>query len=284
MTGCHAFAIIGYNREGFILQNSWGTTWGTKGCAVLAYEDLLENAMDCWVAQLGVVTEIHREIAQSKSLRLHAGKVHLASESSLRMREISPFIIDMENNGKLSNTGDFRTQDSDVKALVTQHLALARAAWGLDKNSPTDVAIYAHGGLTSEGDAAATAAKWIPALYEHQIFPIFLMWETDLWSTLKNRLEDVLATQPHRTGGLFDGVKGWWNERLEALLASPGTAIWSEMKQNADAIFQDDESGGIKLYNASIGSPLFSDPSKDSSRNNLIKLSLCRYIICVGRE
>lgn len=261
--GGHAFAIVGYNRDGFIVQNSWDTGWGTGGRAVLTYEDWLDNAMDCWVAQLGVVTELHLEIAQSTTLRLHAGgKVQLASESSLRKREIGPFIIDMENNGRLSNTGDYRTQDSDVEALVTQQLGTARTAWGLGKNDPVDIAIYAHGGLTSEDDAGETAAKWIPALYENRIFPIFMMWETDLWSTLKDRLEDVLAGQPHPTGGLFDGVKGWWNERLEKLLATPGTAIWGEMKQNADAISSSADSGGIKLYNACKKSPFFADPSK----------------------
>jgi hypothetical protein len=260
--GGHAFAIVGYNQDGFIIQNSWGTGWGTKGRAVLPYEDWLDNAMDCWVAQLGVVTELHLTIAQSPTLRLKAGKVQLASESSLRKREISPFIINMENNGRLSNTGDFRTQESDIEALITYHLGKARTAWGLSKNDPVDIAIYAHGGLTSEEGAGETAAKWIPALYEHKIFPIFLMWETDFWSTLKGRLEDVLEGQPRPTGGLFDGVKSWWNERLEKLLAAPGTAIWSEMKQNADAISNTAESGGMKLYKACRQSPHFADLSK----------------------
>jgi hypothetical protein len=260
--GGHAFAIVGYNQDGFIIHNSWGTGWGTNGRAVLSYEDWLDNAMDCWVAQLGVVTELHLKIAQSTTLRLKAGKVQLASESSLRNREIGPFIIDMANNGRLSNTGDFRTQESDIKALVTHHLGMARTAWGLGKNDPVDIAIYAHGGLTSEKDAGETAAKWIPALYENKIFPIFLMWETDLWSTLKGRLEDVLEGQPRPTGGLFDSVKSWWNERLEKLLAAPGTAIWSEMKQNADAISNTAESGGMKLYKACQQSPYFADLSK----------------------
>ena len=260
--GGHAFAIIGYNQDGYIIQNSWGTGWGTKGRAVLPYEDWLDNAMDCWVAQLGVVTDLHLEIARSTTLRVKAGKVQLASEASLRTREISPFIINMENNGRLSNTGDFRTQESDITALVTHHLGKARTTWGLSKNDPVDIAIYAHGGLTSEDTAGETAAKWIPTLYEHKIFPIFLMWETDLWSTLKGRLADVLAGQQRPTGGLFDGVKNWWNERLEKLLAKPGTAIWSEMKQNADAISNTAEGGGMKLYQACRQSPYFADLSK----------------------
>ena len=260
--GGHAFAIVGYNHDGFIIQNSWGTDWGSAGRAVLQYEDWLDNAMDCWVAQLGVVTDLHTEIANAPSLRTLNGKVHIASNSTLRSREINPFIINMENNGHLSNTGDYRTNDGDIDALVTQHLPVARDAWGLGKNDPIDIAIYAHGGLTSESDAAQTAAKWIPALYDARIFPIFLMWETDLMSTLKNRLEDALMGEPRMAGGLLDVTKKWWNERLEKLLAHPGSKIWGEMKKNGAAISETPDSGGIKLYNACTNSPLFADPSK----------------------
>lgn len=258
--GGHAFIIVGYNREGFIVQNSWGEGWGSRGLAVLTYEDWLENAMDCWITQLGVVTDQHLEIAGSVSLRFEAKKVKLAADSILRDREISPFIVNMENNGKLSTTGRFRTQEGDVDALVTMQVETARKNWGLKGNAPTDIAIYAHGGLTGEDDAAKTAAKWIPALYEAQILPIFLMWETDLWSTLKNRLADVisdLSDEPRPTAGLGDQLKRFLNRRLEKLLAMPGSVIWGEMKQNADAISLDDESGGRILYKRAIQSPWF---------------------------
>ena len=260
--GGHAFAIVGYDRDGFIIHNSWDTSWGSGGRAVLLYEDWLENAMDCWVAQLGVVTEVHEEIAKSTTLRTRDDKVQLAGDPNLRKREISPFIIDMENNGRLSNTGDFRTQESDVTALVTQLLGKARTDWGLGQNDAVDIAIYAHGGLVSENDAAETAARWIPAMYDRKIFPIFLMWETDLFSTLKNRFEDIISGQPRATGGFLDSARQWWNERLEQLLAAPGTAVWSEMKQNADAISFADKSGGLQLYAACKASPHFKDPAK----------------------
>jgi len=99
-------------------------------------------------------------------------------------------------------------------------------------------------------------------LYDNKIFPIFLMWETDLMSTLKNRLEDMLQGEPRMAGGLIDVAKAWWNERLEKLLAPPGTMIWGEMKQNGEALSLAKDSGGIKLYNACAKSALFADPSK----------------------
>jgi len=260
--GAHAFAIVGYTSEGFIIQNSWGPGWGTNGRAVLTYQDWVENAMDCWVAQLGVTTDLHHEIATSPTLRVKQGRVQVASDETLRNRELGPFIIDMENNGRLSNTGDFRTQDSDVAYLLNDQLGKARKMWGLRDSQPVDVAIYAHGGLTSEKDAAKTAANWIPAMYDKQIFPIFLMWETDLWTTLKDIWADLVSKQPPTTGGPLDAMKDWWDARLEKMLTVPGTKVWGEMKQNADAISSAPECGGIKLYNASKASPYFKDQSK----------------------
>jgi hypothetical protein len=255
--GGHAFAIVGYTRDGFIIQNSWGTGWGSDGRAVLSYDDWLANAMDCWVAQLGVVTEQHLEIAAATSLRVDQGRVRLAGDVVLRDREIAPFVIDMENNGRLSASGRFRTQPGDLKALVGPHLAEARRNWGLKPGDPVDIAIYAHGGLVPEDQAAATAATWIPALYEAKIFPIFLMWETDLMSTLRNRLEDLITGQPRPAAGLADQLKRFWNQRVERLLAGPGTVLWGEMKQNADAISAAPDSGGRLLFEAATASPVF---------------------------
>jgi hypothetical protein len=38
-TGLHAFAIVGYRPDGFIVQNSWGPLWGSNGYALLSYDD-----------------------------------------------------------------------------------------------------------------------------------------------------------------------------------------------------------------------------------------------------
>jgi hypothetical protein len=246
----HAFVIVGYNERGFLIQNSWGPEWGSHGYGLLTYDDWLRNAMDCWVAQLGVVTRDHTEISRSITLRTDkGGRVALAASEVLRNRELSPFIVNMGNNGALSNSGVFRTQPDDVRALVDVHLAEARKRWGL-ADGVVDVCIYAHGGLVGEDKAARIAAEWIPMLYNRKIFPIFLMWETDFFSTLLNLITDALKDVPRSAGF---GFEDWWNERVEQLVARPGTRLWGEMKQNADAMsawregVPDDEQAGLVL-------------------------------------
>jgi hypothetical protein len=251
----HAFAILGYNERGFLIQNSWGPEWGSHGYALLTYGDWLANAMDCWVAQLGVVTQDHRDLARSDTLRRdkRTGKVVLAASDVLRHRELAPFILNMGNNGALSNSGVFRTTPDDVRAIADVQLVRARAEW-VPADDVVDVCVYAHGGLVGEKDAAQTAARWIPALYEARVFPIFLMWETDFWSTLAGLVADTVRGVP-RTTAAGAAFERWWNRRLERALARPGTALWGEMKQNADAISlfrphvaDDEQAGAVLLY------------------------------------
>jgi hypothetical protein len=250
--GGHAIALVGYDDLGFIALNSWGKGWGASGVGLLPYEDWLDNAMDCWVVQLGVPTVQHLEVARAVSLRQSHGRVTLASDATLRNREISPFIVNVENNGKLSRSGLFRTQESDLTALADIHLDEAVKRWKRKPGQPIDIAIYAHGGLVGEEDAAKTAARWIPALYDAEIFPVFIMWETDILSTLRNRLKDLLAATPdpseRRTAGVKDQLERWWNERLERTFAKPGGLCWTEMKQNAAAIAAAGDSGLRLLY------------------------------------
>jgi len=255
----HAFAIIGYTRDGFIVQNSWGTAWGKGGLAVLRYSDWLENAMDCWVAQLGVVTAEHEAIADAVSLRTNAagtGAV-VSSNPVLAAHELSPFIVNMGNDGRLSQRGRFRTQPSDVDALLRIHLAEACRKWGIRASQAVDVAIYAHGGLTDEDAAAGTARAWVPRLYDERIFPVFLMWETGAIATVANMIEDRLAPLDRRAGSGLQQVRErwreWWNQRVEGIARPLGRPLWNEMKENAARISSNPESGARLLLDALRG-------------------------------
>ena len=252
--GGHAFAIVGYDRAGFLVRNSWGREWGDGGYATLTYEDWLENAMDCWVAQLGVVTDEHRRVAAQATPKAASGEAVLSPDRVLQNHQLAPYVIDMENNGELSRSGAFRTSPEDVRALAHEYLDAARRQWKLAAGKPIDIAVYAHGGLTSETEAAATFARWMPALYDARKFPVFLMWESDLWSTLANAFADTARAAP--AGGPLESLSRWWNERLEGLLAPAGTALWDEMKENAAAISSGATSGGRRFFDALRASPV----------------------------
>ena len=39
MNGGHAMTIVGYNSEGFLIRNTWGTSWGNDGYCLYPYDD-----------------------------------------------------------------------------------------------------------------------------------------------------------------------------------------------------------------------------------------------------
>jgi hypothetical protein len=264
--GGHAFAIVGYTDKGFIVHNSWGPLWGRGGFGLLTYSDWRQNAMDCWVAQLGVVTQEHQAVARASTLRLLgvdetqpasklAGSpaVVLSSDPELANHEISPFVIDMQNEGRLSDRGRFRTYHSDLTFLLEHHLSAACTRWGIGKNGVVDVGVYAHGGLVGEDAAAASARQWIPLLYANRIFPIFLMWETDALSTVFNIVEDEIEGDDERVGAKWlDRIRDQWvdwkNERIEGLMRKPGGALWRQMKDNANDLSSTAKSGVVLLF------------------------------------
>lgn len=290
--GGHAFAIVGYDAEGFVLQNSWGTGWGTRGYARLRYDDWLANAMDVWVAQLGVVTTLHEQIASSSTLRIKGSgrdrlAVELAGERTLRNRELSPFIVNVGNDGRLSDAGEFRTKPDDLEALVGMHFDAAKERFFGAKKSPTmDIAIYAHGGLVSERDAADVASHWIPRLYGSRIFPVFLMWETGLFETLNNLLKEAVRGEPRPARGrLGDMLRRLWFSRVERAVAPLGKPIWDEIKENAErmAVNRDGTpnlaSGVMQLYAAAVAAGHFGDNAKANVRLHLIGHSAGSIVI-----
>jgi N-acetylmuramidase-like protein len=253
----HAFAIVGYTSKGFVVHNSWGPVWGRGGFGILTYSDWRQNAMDAWVVQLGVVTKEHEEVAKASSLRVtdnRAGRVVISSNATLSVHEVSPFVIDMQNEGRLSDRGQFRTFDTDLAFLLDHHLNdVARERWQLKNTDTVDVAIYAHGGLVDESSAADSARRWIPLLYSNQIFPVFLMWETDLLSTVFNNVEDMIKGDQARAGAEWwnrfkTRVRDWKDERIEGLTRAPGRILWREMNENAQALSSAPSSGVSKLF------------------------------------
>jgi len=247
LIGGHAFLLVGYDENGFVIQNSWGIEWGRKGFAHISYGDWQANGMDAWVGQLGVtISSVVDTISAGLDYSLYkvgrpAGASMLSSNANVSAQQINHYIIDMENNGKLSSSGTYWTTPPDIDKLLNVHLPNALAQWGMtNTNDPIDVALYAHGGLTPEAGAANTARFWLPELYANKIFPIFFMWETGLKDTLGNIVKDAVfgtAAAPRWWTELTDPDK--IDSRMEGLLSKPGTLIWDQMKQNACAASMD---------------------------------------------
>lgn len=249
----HAFAIIGYTAHGFLIHNSWGERWGAGGLAILPYADWRQNAMDCWVAQLGVLTDEHQAVATAPTLRVDATtlRVELSSNRQLAAHEISPFVVTVDGEGQLCTRGRFRTNADDLALLVDEHLLRACERWGCADG--VDVAIVAHDGLSGEDGALDRALQWIPQLYSHRILPVFVLWETDAAGAVRKLLEAKVESDDEPALPLPwravtpAALLAWHDERIEGRVRRPGRALWREVKTHAREIATADGAGVLIL-------------------------------------
>lgn len=62
----HAVVVIGYNKEGFILKNSWGCDWNGDGCIIFPFTDWGLH-WECWVSTCKNYRYIGSESTSKKS-------------------------------------------------------------------------------------------------------------------------------------------------------------------------------------------------------------------------
>ena len=224
----HAVALVGYTRQGFIVQNSWGPAWGAKGFALLPYEDYLLHATDVWVAQLGVplAVDLWSEQGATDSL---SGRYRSAQQ--IPLTEIRPYVVDIGNNGELSQNGDYWTSEDDLRRLFNEFIPEKAAALGWEKKR---VMLYLHGGLNNETDVAKRIVAFRDKFLANGIYPLHVMWETGPLETLSDTLDDLFTHADERAGGGFlEGMRNAKDRVLELTTAPIGGPMWSEMKENA---------------------------------------------------
>jgi hypothetical protein len=224
----HAIALVGYTRDGFIVQNSWGTAWGRGGFALLPYEDFLLHATDAWVTQLGVPLSVDlwapQQAADTTSGRYRASR-------EIPLAEVRPFIIDVGNNGELSQTGDYWTSERDLERLFQEAIPDEAKKRGWNKKR---VMLYLHGGLNSEDAAATRVVAFRDKCLANEIYPLHIMWETGALETIGDTISDLFTNADERSGrSWLEGMDKAKDFALELTVSSIGTRLWSEMKENA---------------------------------------------------
>jgi len=238
--GGHAFAIVGYDEDGFWIQNSWGDTWGKGGFAHLSYGDWFENGFDCWVARLGVATTAQTLDEGKMDSRLlefdyipHEAAVH---------NDIRLHYVNLGNDGQFSRSGLYSSDKASLEDVINDGLKVRARQWG----GTTKLLLYAHGGLTNEKVAAIGIRRMRERFLENRIYPIHFIWETGLTDSVRGIVEDAFRR------GRFQGWRDDLRDRFEDLLdeaielaARPfGLPIWSQMKDNARKASRSDPEGG----------------------------------------
>lgn len=227
--GGHAFILVGYNRVGFLVQNSWGTDWGDKGFATLPYDDWLDSAYDAWVARPGVP---QTPFASARTRTATASGGELATVPGTDLRTLQDHVVDLGNNGRLSQSGKFTSWPGQIEGAF-RHMDATHARWAAEGDAQRRIVLYAHGGVVSEADGLKIAQKQLGWWLNNHVYPLFFVWESGPLETVA----DVLVDQVRKWLPFGAGFDLWepLDRSVEGISRETFWWMWSEMKQNAAA-------------------------------------------------
>jgi hypothetical protein len=238
LMGGHAYVIVGYNADGFWIQNSWGKDWGRGGCALLTYDDWLAHGMDVWVARLGVPVRLRTVRGTANAL---AEDVRNAQAQPLD--NVRRFVIRTNVDGKLMPNGTYATSEHDVARLFDSFIPEATADWSRKR-----LMLFAPTGMESEKDAVHKAVEFGTKLAGDEIYPIVFVWRTDFWSAIEKILQEALSRRRPDDAHL-DRRNEFMIERLDSALeplsrALSGRLLWEENKEVGVNAMRNREAGG----------------------------------------
>lgn len=231
--GGHAFAVVGYNEVGFLVQNSWGTGWGDTGLATLPYDDLLESVFDAWVARPGVP---QTPFAGGRSQTVEGTGGRLLTGPAPDLRRLQTHVVNLGNGGRLSTAGRFISSPEQI-TRVFEHMDRWHEFWrNRGDTTKRHVMLYAHGGLNSEEHALGAAQENLNWWLNNGVYPIFFAWQSGVSETLMDHLVDAVKGRlPFGFG--FDLVEHV-DRRVELTARKLIRWMWDEMKENARAASQ----------------------------------------------
>jgi hypothetical protein len=211
--GTHAFVLLGYDDRGFILQNSWGATWGLwngqPGLAHWSYEDWAENIIDTWVLQLAP--------RAPGTLDLRARGTNAPPPSRLRRSSILGHVVQTEQHGivrsgglspglaSLRETAVFLASKVDVPGKKPR-----------DGTKYTDIAVFLHDPLL-DADAPGQLVKALVEPFKKQkIYPFHIFHGLDAARSFMARMDHEArsATDRYRLSG--EELTSWLNSRAPA--------------------------------------------------------------------
>lgn len=223
--GGHAFAVVGYNQQGFWVQNSWGPQWGRGGVALWRYEDWMESIMDAWVLRLAVPTpQIFGLTPQNRSGE--AGGTEAAHARKPRRHEIAGHYVHLDD-GKYHDSGKYWSNREDVKQTAAR--LFGDGASGRYQH----LLFYAHGGL-NDTSASANRVRWMKEVFRaNGIYPVHFMWDTGLMEELKDAIVNRGRGAEGRVGAFSDVT----DRIVEGFSKMVGGLVWGEMKGDAHKAF-----------------------------------------------
>lgn len=254
LVGRHAFAIVGYDAQGFLVQNSWGPAWsnlhGLPGVARWTYEDWFENVEDAWVVRLAISSPRAFAVKYARAFRKPVEKKDgdktdaAASAAKPRRQDIYGHFLHLDD-GKLVTEGRYAQTESDIDAAAERIADLDA------KGEIRHLLFFAHGALQNQTDVAARVKAWRQVFLRNGIYPVHLMWETGFNNEVIDVIQDLLKKARERAGTEDEHI----DERLEALARPLGRKLWRDLKTTARLCLDRSRPGGAAMARLMAAAP-----------------------------
>lgn len=255
LQGAHAFAIVGYDSNGFYVLNSWGTEWGgcaarrcddatgaendvpQPGIAHWSYEDWQSHVLDAWVLRLaapfpnafGMTGGYVRPQARAHVPPGFETREAAPPPPSTSGQQIRGHYVHLDDGAFVP-----REPYPSSLASIRETGEYLRVMDDLpDAERYDDVVVYAHGGLNDLREAAARTAAMTPGFKRNGVYPIFFLWRTGLAETLGDLARSIGRRIFDRTAGVQDLT----DTLIETAARRIGRPIWSDMKDDARRSF-----------------------------------------------
>ncbi len=226
--GGHAFAIVGYDADGFLIQNSWGPDWGgfggRPGIAHWSYEDWAESVIDAWVLRLSVPTPKAFDLTHVPVKFSTSGQKESFLRPTPRRQDVAGHLIHIDD-GRLVKAGRYATDMGSIletARLIREHASARERKYD-------HLLLYAHGGLNSADASARRIAAMREVFKRNGIYPVHLMWETGFTEELADTFKDVFERSRARVGCSLDVL----DRAFERMLRGIGRMVWRQMKLDA---------------------------------------------------
>jgi hypothetical protein len=151
--------------------------------------------------------------------------------------------------GRLSQSGAFEMPDWAIEHIVNSIRQYA------ESTEEPRVMLHAHGGLVGEISALAYARDAYQWWLKQGVYPVYFIWETDVFEILKQRLGLARAWVGDVRDFTFEATAR----------AAGGGAIWGDMKESARLACSVDagggEAGGARIFAEALARLVESKPA-----------------------
>jgi hypothetical protein len=240
-SGGHAFVIVGYNEQGFLVLNSWGSAWGgchdsrgvpLRGIALWSYQDWSARVMDAWVLRLGVrAPQSFDSSVGAKGIFFDLAAVRAGSSACHNLLGHFAHLDDGFHVEQGSYASSLQSAEKTVERLRSRANA-AQASGAADR--PRPVVLSIPGSLLPIKEAFEAEVQRRPVIEgtgtKPALYPYTLFWCNDVVESSTEVLTRIFEEAQKKSG---PGGKTL-DRTIEAMTHGIGRAFWRDIKLAAD--------------------------------------------------